>query len=69
MEIKNVETLELFEEAGLPPGVINLIYVDGPVAGDVIFKHADFAGLHFTGSTKVFKMLWKTIDLILTGKN
>ena len=53
--------MELFEEAGLPPGVINLIYVDGPVAGDVIFGHHDFAGLHFTGSTKVFQLLWKTI--------
>jgi 1-pyrroline-5-carboxylate dehydrogenase len=38
-----------------------LIYVDGPVAGDVIFKHRDFAALHFTGSTAVFKSLWKTI--------
>ncbi|RED93619.1 L-glutamate gamma-semialdehyde dehydrogenase [Marinoscillum furvescens] len=53
--------MEVFKEAGLPDGVINLIYVDGPVAGDVIFKHPDFAGLHFTGSTKVFKHLWKTI--------
>ena len=53
--------MEVFREAGLPDGVINLIYVDGPVAGDVIFKHADFAGLHFTGSTAVFKHLWKTI--------
>lgn len=53
--------MEVFKEAGLPDGVINLIYVDGPVAGDVIFKHRDFAGLHFTGSTGVFKHLWKTI--------
>lgn len=53
--------MEVFREAGLPDGVINLIYVDGPVAGDVIFNHADFAGLHFTGSTGVFKHLWKTI--------
>lgn len=53
--------MEVFKEAGLPDGVINLIYVDGPVAGDVIFKHPDFAGLHFTGSTGVFKSLWKTI--------
>ena len=48
-------------EAGLPDGVINLIYVDGPVAGDVIFKHPDFAGIHFTGSTKVFQTIWQTI--------
>lgn len=53
--------MEVFKKAGLPDGVINLIYVDGPVAGDVIFKHPDFAGLHFTGSTGVFKALWKTI--------
>ncbi len=53
--------MELFKAAGLPDGVINLVFVDGPTAGDVIFKHADFAGLHFTGSTAVFKHLWKTI--------
>ncbi len=53
--------MEVFKEAGLPDGVINLIYVDGPVAGDVVFNHFDFAGLHFTGSTGVFKHLWKTI--------
>ena len=53
--------MEIFEAAGLPPGVINLIHVDGPVAGDIIFNHHDFAGLHFTGSTGVFKHLWKTI--------
>ncbi|MBV6646485.1 MAG: L-glutamate gamma-semialdehyde dehydrogenase [Cyclobacteriaceae bacterium] len=53
--------MEIFKEAGIPDGVINLIYVDGPVAGDVIFKNPDFAGLHFTGSTGVFKQLWKTI--------
>jgi 1-pyrroline-5-carboxylate dehydrogenase len=53
--------MEIFREAGLPDGVINLIYVDGPEAGEVVFKHPDFAGLHFTGSTGVFKHLWKTI--------
>lgn len=53
--------MELFKEAGLPDGVINMITVDGPVAGDLIFKHPDFAGLHFTGSTAVFKHLWKEI--------
>ena len=53
--------MELFKEAGLPDGVINLIYVDGPVAGDVIFKHRDFAGIHFTGSTKVFQTIWQEI--------
>ncbi len=53
--------MKVFREAGLPDGVINLIYVDGPTAGDVIFKHPDFAGIHFTGSTKVFQNMWKTI--------
>ena len=53
--------MEVFKEAGLPDGVINIIYVDGPVAGDIIFKHKEFAGLHFTGSTAVFKNLWKEI--------
>lgn len=53
--------MEILTEAGLPPGVINLIYVDGPSAGEVIFSHPEFAGLHFTGSTGVFKKLWKTI--------
>ena len=55
--------MELFREAGLPDGVINLITVDGQDAGDVIFKHPDFAGLHFTGSTTVFKHLWKEIGM------
>ncbi|MEY4217005.1 MAG: 1-pyrroline-5-carboxylate dehydrogenase [Bacteroidota bacterium] len=53
--------MELFKEAGLPDGVINMITVDGPTAGDVVFNHREFAGLHFTGSTAVFKALWKTI--------
>ncbi len=53
--------MELFEAAGLPKGVINLIYGDGPEIGDVVFNHPEFAGLHFTGSTGVFKHLWKTI--------
>ncbi|MFD1142840.1 L-glutamate gamma-semialdehyde dehydrogenase [Larkinella insperata] len=53
--------MDVLKEAGLPDGVINLIYVDGPVAGEVIFKHPDFAGIHFTGSTGVFQQIWKTI--------
>jgi 1-pyrroline-5-carboxylate dehydrogenase len=53
--------MELFKAAGVPDGVVNMITVDGPVAGDIIFKHRDFAGLHFTGSTAVFKNLWKEI--------
>lgn len=53
--------MEIYREAGLPDGVINMIYVDGPLAGDIIFQHPDFAGLHFTGSTGVFQHIWKEI--------
>ena len=54
-------TMRVLLEAGLPEGVINLIYVDGPVLGEVCFAHPDFAGVHFTGSTSVFNHFWKTI--------
>src|SRR5205085_3623516 len=53
--------MQVFMEAGVPPGVINLVYVSGTDAGDVIFNHPDFAGIHFTGSTAVFQGIWKTI--------
>lgn len=53
--------MQVFIEAGVPAGVINLVYVDGPTAGDVIFSHPDFAGIHFTGSTGVFQNIWQTI--------
>jgi 1-pyrroline-5-carboxylate dehydrogenase len=53
--------MEVFMEAGLPAGVINLVYVGGAETGDVIFNHPDFAGIHFTGSTGVFQDIWKTI--------
>jgi len=53
--------MEILEEAGLPAGVVNLVYVDGPTVGKEVFSHPDFAGLHFTGSTGVFQNLWKTI--------
>jgi 1-pyrroline-5-carboxylate dehydrogenase len=53
--------MEVFKKAGVPDGVINLVYVSGPDAGDVIFSHPDFAGIHFTGSTSVFQNVWKTI--------
>jgi len=57
-------TLRILKEAGLPDGVINLIYVDGPSVGEGCFTHPDFAGVHFTGSTQVFNAMWETI-----GKN
>jgi 1-pyrroline-5-carboxylate dehydrogenase len=53
--------MEIFREAGVPDGVINLVYVSGPTAGEVIFNHPDFAGIHFTGSTGVFQTIWETI--------
>lgn len=53
--------MRILKEAGLPDGVINLIYVDGPTLGEVCFNHPDFAGIHFTGSTGVFNSMWKTI--------
>jgi len=56
--------MEIFIKAGIPPGVINLVYVSGPVAGEVILSHPDFAGIHFTGSTGVFRDIWTSI-----GKN
>ena len=46
--------MKILQEAGLPDGVINLIYADGPELGEVCFSHRDFAGIHFTGSTAVF---------------
>ncbi len=53
--------MKVMQEAGLPDGVINLIYVDGPSLGKVCFSHPEFAGVHFTGSTSVFNGMWKTI--------
>ena len=53
--------LRILKEAGLPDGVINLIFVDGPTLGSVCFNHPDFAGIHFTGSTGVFNSMWQTI--------
>jgi 1-pyrroline-5-carboxylate dehydrogenase len=53
--------MKILQEAGLPDGVINLMFVSGKDAGEVIFNHQDFAGIHFTGSTGVFQEIWKTI--------
>ncbi len=53
--------MEVFEEAGVPDGVINMIFTDPQETSDIVFSHPDFAGLHYTGSTKVFKNIWKTI--------
>ena len=53
--------MRILKEAGLPDGVINLVFVDGPTLGDVCFNHPDFTGIHFTGSTGVFNAIWKHI--------
>lgn len=53
--------MDILIEAGLPAGVINLVFVEGSVAGEVIFNHRDFAGIHFTGSTQVFKTIWNKV--------
>ncbi|WP_020520100.1 L-glutamate gamma-semialdehyde dehydrogenase [Catelliglobosispora koreensis] len=54
-------TMRLFEEAGLPPGVINMVTGDGLAVSDVALSDPDLAGIHFTGSTRVFQHLWSTI--------
>lgn len=62
--------MKVFKEAGLPDGVINLVHTSGRTAGEVIFKHPDFGGIHFTGSTAVFQHFWKEIgDNISTYKS
>ena len=53
--------MDIFEEAGVPPGVVNLISGDPVVISNTVLAHPSFAGLHFTGSTEVFKSLWKQI--------
>jgi 1-pyrroline-5-carboxylate dehydrogenase len=53
--------MEVFKEAGLPDGVINLVFASGPVVAGVVLTHKDFGGIHFTGSTAVFQSIWKTI--------
>ncbi|RZT96898.1 delta-1-pyrroline-5-carboxylate dehydrogenase [Ancylomarina subtilis] len=53
--------MEVFQKAGVPAGVINLVYVSGPAASEVLFSSPDFAGIHFTGSTGVFQDIWKNI--------
>ena len=56
--------VEIFREAGVPDGVINLVLIDGPTIAGRVLNHPDFAGIHFTGSTRVFHGIWETI-----GKN
>ncbi len=60
-------TMRLLEEAGLPPGVINLVYGRGATIGDPALAHSDLAGIHFTGSTSVFQNMWKTVGANIEG--
>ena len=53
--------MDVFKEAGLPDGVINMVFTDGKETAEKVLAHPDFAGLHFTGSTKVFQGMWKMI--------
>lgn len=53
--------IDVFKEAGVPDGVINVVFGDAAMISNTIFEHADFAGIHFTGSTHVFQDIWKTI--------
>jgi 1-pyrroline-5-carboxylate dehydrogenase len=57
----NYFVMKLLDEAGLPKGVINFVPSEGSMIGDVTFSHKDFGGVHFTGSTKVFNIIWKNI--------
>lgn len=59
--------MKVLQEAGLPDGVINLIYAGGRETAEVVFNHRDFAGLHFTGSTAVFNGMWGTIAKNIAG--
>ncbi|MGL5816589.1 MAG: L-glutamate gamma-semialdehyde dehydrogenase, partial [Phycicoccus sp.] len=59
-------TMELLEEAGLPPGVVNLVTGDGVAVSDVVLAHPELAGLHFTGSTATFQHLWRQVGENLT---
>ena len=54
-------TMDIFKEAGLPEGVINLVSGDPEMISEIALEHSEFSGLHFTGSTSVFRDLWKKI--------
>jgi len=59
--------MQLLEEAGMPPGVINFVAGDAATISDVVLTHRDLAGVHFTGSTGVFHDMWKTIGASIDG--
>jgi len=59
--------MKLYEAAGMPPGVINFVAGDAATISKVLLSHRDLAGVHFTGSTEVFKEMWKTIGASIDG--
>jgi 1-pyrroline-5-carboxylate dehydrogenase len=59
--------MRLLEEAGLPPGVINMVTGDGQALSEIALPHPDLAGIHFTGSTATFQHLWRTVGENITG--
>jgi 1-pyrroline-5-carboxylate dehydrogenase len=59
--------MKLWEAAGLPPGVINLLYGNGPAIGDPALASPELAGIHFTGSTPVFQSMWQTVGANIAG--
>jgi 1-pyrroline-5-carboxylate dehydrogenase len=61
------QLMQLYEAAGMPPGVINFIAGDSAMISKVLLSHPDLAGVHFTGSTDVFKQMWKTIGASIDG--
>ncbi len=60
-------TMRLLEAAGLPPGVVNMVTGDGIAVSEVVLADADLAGIHFTGSTKTFQHLWRTVGENIAG--
>jgi 1-pyrroline-5-carboxylate dehydrogenase len=60
-------TMQLLEEAGMPPGVINMLPGDGIDVSRVALTHPDLAGIHFTGSTPTFQHLWRTVGENIAG--
>ena len=59
--------MAVLEEAGLPPGVINMVTGHGANVSDAVLTHPDLAGIHFTGSTRVFQLFWRTIGENIEG--
>jgi len=59
--------MKIFKEAGLPDGVINMVTARGADVGELVLKHKDLAGIHFTGSTGVFHTMWKTVGANIAG--